>query len=120
MNCPSKDHVKRALEKGEYRTCEKSSRTTAKWWNNFRRIEDDYYNSVLYVQCIRCKQLLAYDPMLTGTRFISFHAQSCKVVSPDSNQNIERMLMKSPTFSNETKRIFTDACIKFCSSDMRS
>ena len=29
------------------------------------------------------------------------------------------MLMKSPTVSNETKRIFTDACIKFCSTDMR-
>ena len=74
MNCPSKDHVKRELEKGEYRTCEKSSRTTAKWWDNFRRIEDDYYNIVPYVQYIRCKQLLAYDPMLTGTRSISFHA----------------------------------------------
>ena len=119
MNYPSKDHVKRALEKSEYRTYEKSTRTTAKWWDNFQRIKDDCYNIVPYFQCIRCRQLLAYDPKSSGTRSINFHAQSCKVVSLNSNRNIERMRMKSPTVSNETKKIFIDACIKFCFSDMR-
>ena len=84
------------------------------------RIKDDCYNIVPYVQCIQCRQLLAYDPKSSGTRSISFHAQSCKVVSLDSHQNIERILMKSPTVSNETKKIFIDACIKFCFIDMRS
>jgi len=115
----SKESVKKSLEKGDYRTCDKPPQAKALWWSNFKRIQDQMNNLLPYVQCIRCKHLLTYDSKSTGTRSLSSHAQSCKAISSGTNHDIERMLRKTSSISSETKRSFLDACVKFCSQDMR-
>lgn len=118
MSSLSKEKVKKGIDNGEYHTTGKPPLATATWWSNFQRVQDQDENFIPYVQCVHCRQVLAYDSRSTGTRSISYHARSCKKPS-GTNQDIARMFRNNSSVPSETKKSFIDACVKFCSTDMR-
>ena len=121
MSSESKDFIKRAIEKGDYKICPKADTASAEWWSTFDRIRDTQGNLKPFVRCRRCLNLLAYDPRKTGTSSLSAHNKTCRATPPDSNQSIITMLERPQpaTVSLETKRVLTDSLARLCAQDMR-
>ena len=120
MSTVTKEGVKRALEKGLYTNCDRPSTCSANWWKNFTCIIDENKCSIPFVQCVRCKSLLAYDSRKNGTSTLKAHSNSCKIPASGTHHSIDRMLAKSSNVSADTKRLVADACARFCAYDMRA
>ncbi|CAF1458736.1 unnamed protein product [Rotaria sordida] len=113
-----KEKIRKLLQSGEYTLCDKPQ-SNAIWWNNFNRIKDKDNEIINYVQCVRCKKLLAYEPKNTGSSTLKNHASSCKFESSSTTYSIESMLIKNDNVPSDIKRLVIDACAKMCSYDMR-
>jgi hypothetical protein len=114
----SKENIRQGLKTGEYMTLEKPQ-SNATWWNNFNRIKDKDDNIINYVQCVRCKNLFAYEPKNTGSSTLKNHVSSCKIAPGSPTYSIENMLIKNNNIPLDVKRLVTDACAKMCSYDLR-
>ncbi|CAF3573381.1 unnamed protein product [Rotaria sp. Silwood1] len=114
----SKEKIQKLLQIGEYTICDKPQ-SSAPWWKHFNRIKDSNDKFLNYVQCVKCKKLLAYEPKNTGSSTLKSHASSCKFESGSATYSIENMLKKNNDVPSDIKRLVTDACAKMCSYDMR-
>jgi hypothetical protein len=74
-----KDLIKKKLDNGEYKCCDKPIGATAGWWNSFNRILDDKENIIAYLICIQCKTILAYNAQKTGSKTLKLHHENCKI-----------------------------------------
>ena len=65
--------------------------------------------------------MLAYDQKKTGTSSLSSHAESCRVLQSENNQNIVQMLQRQTpsNVSAEMKRVVTEALAMMCATDIR-
>jgi len=88
----SKEDINKSLRTGEYTVLQKPQ-SNATWWKNFNRIKDKDDKIISYVQCVKCKNLFAYQPKNTDPSTLKNHVSSCKI-TPDS-----------PTYTIENIRI---------------
>lgn len=114
----SKESIRIGLQTGKYVIFEKPQ-SDASWWKNFGRIKDSDGQIVNYVQCVRCKILLAYEPKTTGSSTLKNHDSSCKITHSASTITIEKMLIKKTNVPLNLKRLIVDACAKMCCYDLR-
>jgi hypothetical protein len=84
--------------------------SNATWWNNFNRIQDKDNKIINYVQCVRCKNLLAYEPKNTGSSTFKNRVSLCKIAPGSPTYTIENMLIKNNNIPSDVKRLITDAC----------
>ncbi len=69
MTTPEREeeNIKRKIEQGDYTTFSKALSAIASLWNWFVRTKDDKENIILYVQCVKCLSVLAYQSAKTSS-----------------------------------------------------
>ncbi|CAF4544980.1 unnamed protein product, partial [Didymodactylos carnosus] len=107
------------LHNGQFQTCNKPETGTATWWNSFQRIQDDQQKIIPFVQCIKCKSILSYDAQKTESNSHKSHVETCKGggVIPKITTHFKKDI--TANISMDLRRSATEACVKFCSYDMR-
>ncbi|CAF4513175.1 unnamed protein product [Rotaria sp. Silwood2] len=78
MSNSDKDSIRKRLDSGEYKSCDKPATASAVWWTSFNRIQDEKENFIPYVICIHCKSVLAYDSQKTDSKTLKLHFENCK------------------------------------------
>ncbi|CAF0951941.1 unnamed protein product [Rotaria sordida] len=121
MSVIDKDSIKKKLDSGEFKSCDKPTSASAGWWQSFKRIQDEKENIIPFVICIQCKTILFYDAQKTGSKTLKLHHENCKIrpviatkiTTHFTNQKYDKV-------SSEQKKKVLDSCVKFCACDMRS
>ncbi|CAF1094041.1 unnamed protein product [Rotaria sordida] len=79
MSVIDKDSIKKKLDSGEFKSCDKPTGASAGWWQSFKRIQDGKENIIPFVICIQCKTILSYDAQKTGSKTLKLHYENCKI-----------------------------------------
>jgi len=99
----SKENILKGLQSGEYTVLDKPQ-SNATWWKNFNRIKNKDDKMIGYVQCVRCKNLFAYEPKNTGSSTLKNHVSSCKIAPNSSINTTEDMLLKNNNVPTDVKK----------------
>ncbi|CAF3544451.1 unnamed protein product [Rotaria sp. Silwood1] len=122
MSNSDKDSIRKRLDSGEYKSCDKSTTASAEWWKSFNRIQDEKENIIPYVICIHCKSVLAYDSQKTSSKTLKLHFENCKSKLTITTPKITAHFTSEKynhVASKHIKKVLNE-CVKFCAYGMRS
>ena len=117
----SAEDIKRKVAKGLLKTVKKRTERNS-LWENFDGIEDEESGELPYVWCLRCKKVLKYDKVKTGTSHLRRHVQICRNNEPSTSATKVTNFFKTSTLTvpAAAKKDITVKCAEFTCKDLRS